>query len=301
VCWEDGGALRAVVGLSRGWERLHRRLPFAVPVEVNAGSGAGAGDHCGFLVAPELRDDVRAWLSRHRGLRPLLVRSACDGAALPSSARAVASIPCPRLDLEPGRDPVITSSNFRRQVVRCTRRLVAGGVEFEWVASGSVDATIVDALFDLHAQRRAAGGHETSLTEQHRALLMRLCASGRPGCGPAATVAYQGRDAIAIMFGFEWNGCFSAYQSGWDPAYAADSLGSVLAHESIRGAAAAGLRAFDFLRGSEPYKYRFGARDEVDATYLVPRGAVGRLLDVRYRSSDRRVRDLDRGAVSTRS
>jgi hypothetical protein len=39
---------------------------------------------------------------------------------------------------------------------------------------------------------------------------------------------------------------------------------------------------FDFLRGQEPYKYRFGATDRVDRSYLVPRGATGALLRLKY-------------------
>ena len=69
-------------------------------------------------------------------------------------------------------------------------------------------------------------------------------------------------------------------------------------YETMRRAAAAGARRFDFLRGSEAYKYRFGAQDDLDATYLVPRGSLGRVLDVRYRSRER-VRGAERGKVST--
>jgi CelD/BcsL family acetyltransferase involved in cellulose biosynthesis len=139
------------------------------------------------------------------------------------------------------------------------------------------------------------------LTEQHRALLLRLCASARPGSGPAAAVAIRDGDTVGVLFGFEWKGCFSAYQSGWDPSLAKESLGTVLVWEAMQRAAAAGARTFDFLRGSEPYKYRFGAHDDLDATYLVRSGSLGRLLDIRYRSSDRRAREAERGEVSTRS
>jgi hypothetical protein len=40
----------------------------------------------------------------------------------------------------------------------------------------------------------------------------------------------------------------------------------------------------DFLRGGEPYKYRFGARDHWDHTWLVPRGPAGALLALRHRA-----------------
>jgi CelD/BcsL family acetyltransferase involved in cellulose biosynthesis len=62
----------------------------------------------------------------------------------------------------------------------------------------------------------------------------------------------------------------------------------VLVSETIRLAGSAGAKVFDFLRGAEAYKYRFGATDRVDQTWLVPRGAGGRLLDLRYRVKARR-------------
>jgi len=52
------------------------------------------------------------------------------------------------------------------------------------------------------------------------------------------------------------------YNSGLDPAaFAALSPGVVLTAAAIERAIAAGRAEFDFLRGNEEYKYRFGAAD----------------------------------------
>ena len=64
-------------------------------------------------------------------------------------------------------------------------------------------------------------------------------------------------------------------------------MGSMLVLHALERAADEGTRAFDFLRGSEPYKYRFGARDRSDRTWLVPRGPAGALLVARHRVPDR--------------
>jgi CelD/BcsL family acetyltransferase involved in cellulose biosynthesis len=64
-------------------------------------------------------------------------------------------------------------------------------------------------------------------------------------------------------------------------------MGSVLTYQAIRLAAEAGARTLDLLRGTEPYKYRFGAVDHHDGTWLVPRGPAGLLLAARYRLRDR--------------
>jgi hypothetical protein len=51
------------------------------------------------------------------------------------------------------------------------------------------------------------------------------------------------------------------YNSGYDPGYAHVSAGMVLVGMMIEDAARLGLTVFDFLRGNEAYKYRFGATD----------------------------------------
>jgi len=77
VTWRaPTGRLEALVVLSRAREPLHGRLPMRLPVYVNAGSGAGAADHCGWLVAPAWRDAVAAWLAEAIAGHVLLLRNA---------------------------------------------------------------------------------------------------------------------------------------------------------------------------------------------------------------------------------
>jgi hypothetical protein len=64
------------VVLSRVRERLHRRLPVSVPIYANAGSGAGAADHCGWLLQADRADEVGTWVSKAIGGSALLVRGA---------------------------------------------------------------------------------------------------------------------------------------------------------------------------------------------------------------------------------
>lgn len=54
---------------------------------------------------------------------------------------------------------------------------------------------------------------------------------------------------------------YAAYNSGYHPDYGALSAGIVLFANRIRSAIDRGFGAFDFLRGNEAYKYRFGASD----------------------------------------
>jgi CelD/BcsL family acetyltransferase involved in cellulose biosynthesis len=268
----ESGELEALVALSRSRERLHRRLPIAVPVYANSGSGAGDADHCAWLAAPRLQPAVAEWLTKEIGGSPLLVRSAAGdwpAESLPAGAREIATIACPRLALPPAADTGEPSKDFARQLRRFTRRLERKGVGFEWVAPPGVDERLLDALFELKPD---------AFGDQRRALHRLLSRRAGPGRGPAAVVARRDERIVGLLYGFWWRDTFSAYQHGWDREFARDALGNVLVLHALELAATHGARTFDFLRGTEPYKYRFGARDDWDRTWLVPRGPGGALL-----------------------
>lgn len=72
---------------------------------------------------------------------------------------------------------------------------------------------------------------------------------------------YADGEPIAALCCFAYGTTYAAYNSGYHPAYADLSAGIVLFADRIRQAIARGFTAFDFMRGNEPYKYRFGATD----------------------------------------
>ncbi len=285
VTWRGPtGRLEALIVLSRAREPLHGRLPMRLPVYVNAGSGAGAADHCGWLVASAWREAVAGWLSDAIAGHVLLLRNAdacCERPPLPAGARVIAQTVCPRLPIAPSGDDG-RSRSFDRQLGRFTRRMEREGVRFEWVEAGSVDERMLASLFDLHARTRARHGGSTSFGPQQLPLHRRLAARAAPRRGPSAIVARCGDAVVGMLYGFRWKDTFAAYQWGWEAPWDRHSMGSVLVHQGIRLAAENGARTFDFLRGAEPYKYRFGAVDRWDRTWMVPRGPAGALLAARY-------------------
>jgi CelD/BcsL family acetyltransferase involved in cellulose biosynthesis len=286
------GRLEAIVALSRDRERLHRRLPVAVPVYGNSGSGVGDADHCSWLVPADRGDAVAGWLTEAIAGSALLVRSAAPdwpAGILPAGARAVEATACPRVTLPLAAGVDGPSSDFVRQLRRFTRRLGREGVSFEWVPPPQVDDRLLLALFELHAQgrsRRARGSFGVEQLAFHR----QLATHAEPGRGPAAVVARRGEQIAGVLYGFWWRDTFAAYQSGWDRSHARHGLGNLLVLHALEFAADQGVRTFDFLRGTEPYKYRFGASDQWDRTWLVPRGPAGRLLLARQLARERRRR-----------
>jgi CelD/BcsL family acetyltransferase involved in cellulose biosynthesis len=67
--------------------------------------------------------------------------------------------------------------------------------------------------------------------------------------------------AIAGLCCFPYGDTYAAYNAGYHPDYAHLSAGIILFADRIHNAIDRRFTAFDFLRGNEPYKYRFGASD----------------------------------------
>ena len=78
----------------------------------------------------------------------------------------------------------------------------------------------------------------------------------------------------ASILNFVYQNDVLVYNSGYDPErYGQYSPGIVLFAFSIQDAIAARRRRYDFLRGNEEYKYRFGARNtHVYELHIHPRG-----------------------------
>ena len=72
----------------------------------------------------------------------------------------------------------------------------------------------------------------------------------------------EGRRLAAYAY-FSMGETIYLYNSGYEPgAYALLSPGWVLLAQLIERAIESGHRRFDFMRGDETYKYRFGGEDE---------------------------------------
>lgn len=71
-------------------------------------------------------------------------------------------------------------------------------------------------------------------------------------------------EAVSALFNFCYNGRVWVYNSGLDMTrFGHLSLGVVLTAQAIKFATENQCQTFDFLRGNEGYKYRFGAQDTV--------------------------------------
>jgi CelD/BcsL family acetyltransferase involved in cellulose biosynthesis len=113
----------------------------------------------------------------------------------------------------------------------------------------------IDVLFDLHRQRweNESDGITPELEPFHREAARRLAALG----WAVIFVLHAEGAPRAALYGFRHGDRFAFYQSGHEPAWRPRSVGTVLLGHTIRWAFDQGLAEYDFLRGDEPYKFKW--------------------------------------------
>ena len=164
---------------------------------------------------------------------------------------------CPVVQLEHLKLPVKLEKNLRLQ----RRKLQQRGSEF-CVASTGETKEYLDALFELHSERWQGRGVLES--EDLKAFHCRAApALANRGWLRFHGIRLEGR-LRAVLYAFAKDGHVYYYLSGFDPLLSDCSPGSLLIYEAMQYAIEHGDRDFDFLRGTEPYKYRWGAENRIN-------------------------------------
>lgn len=169
---------------------------------------------------------------------------------------------CPVVQLPRSFDDYLESldSKQRREIRRKLRRAQGAEAVMTLVGPGDDLETAVNEFLDLLAKstlekrdwlndKRRAVFHETAKAalEDGSLLLMFMEIGGKKA---------------SALFNFDYRNHVLVYNSGLDPtAFGPLSLGEVLTAKAIEWAIENGRETFDFLRGDEAYKYRFGAED----------------------------------------
>jgi CelD/BcsL family acetyltransferase involved in cellulose biosynthesis/glycosyltransferase involved in cell wall biosynthesis len=216
-----------------------------------------------YLASHADRWDVCDWQQLRAG-SPMLLAPLPEG----WQEQVVGCEPCPVLALPDSVErlgdalPPNVAQNLRYYRRRAGRR---GKVEVQRASQDSLEA-FYDAFLSLHRKRwlsrgcpgvlddaRVQAAHRDSLPGLLRDRTLRLLA-----------LRLDGR-IIAALFGLadrERGGRFYYYLGGFDPAFADLSPGTLLIGSAIEQAIGDGAASFDFLRGGEPYKYLWGAKDD---------------------------------------
>lgn len=151
-------------------------------------------------------------------------------------------------------------SKQRREINRKLRR--AGAADAQLIVVGpddDIDTAVADFLDLL---QKSTFEKREWLTDGRRAVFYDAAhAAHKAGTLQLLFIEVRGKKA-AGLFNFDYKDRIWVYNSGLDPAlFGALSLGVVLTAMSIEYAIENGRSTFDFLRGNETYKYRFGAED----------------------------------------
>lgn len=174
---------------------------------------------------------------------------------------------CPVLQLFPGpadagSHPAIPTLQ-RRKLRMARNRLERGPVSKIIATHGLSPDQWADTLIALHTDRWQERGTPGVLANPrvqsfHRAALPSLIAHGI-----ARLLALRiGSDIAGVYYGFSHRGRAYAYLGGFDPRFAYYSPGTVLLGHAIEDALREGARELHFLRGREPYKFAWGAREQ---------------------------------------
>lgn len=273
--------------------------PFGLPLSVRRMSflaeGVAGADYLDVLAPAGREHEVGARLLHHLAeLRDFDVLDldgmAADSPSLPLLVQRF--VPTWSFRLEPRYVcPTVTLGGDFHRLSRASRRgenyrrrlrqlRESSGVERRVIAEPARAGAALERFLALHDARWAAAGGSDAMSRPavrafHRDVVVRLAQAGRLRF---EELWIQG-DCRASIYGIVAGDRYHFYQSGYDPAWASRSVGLVALGLSIEAAIEAGARLYDFLRGTEAYKFDWanGSRHTV-AVRIAVRGLPAALV-----------------------
>lgn len=260
-----GDAQPYALAVRRG-ARLAALLPLQRSGDVLTFIGAGVSDYHDLVCATGLEAAVVSALAEHLStarpawrvleLDALRGSSPLTSCAWPNGVHGMltAAEAAPALLLPAGAAP----GNLGYDRGRLAR---AGDIAWRSATPGNVQE-LLDALIALHGARWTSRGQTGALADGAVQRFHRDAAAGLARSGLLRMYALAcGTRTVAVLYGFAHHRRCHFYLSGFDPEFARFSPGALVIEHAIAEATAEGDAEFDFLRGREPYKYRWGARD----------------------------------------
>ena len=262
----EGGRLVAVVPLMRDGTTLSFAGDTQICDYMDVAALDGRTDVMDAVlrsVSEESWQEMVLWGMREDSPTLAALRSSCDGLGLVASIQE--EDVCPQVSLPSasgGWDQYLEGlpKKDRHELRRKLRRLPqAGEVALEVLEAPPEIEAALDDFVRLYSASRA--DKAAFLSGQMERFFRRIpVALAAEGLVELAFLTLGGRRAAAVL-------CFRSedevllYNSGYDPAFSAFSVGLLSKALTLRRAIEQGKRTFDFLRGPEPYKYDLGARD----------------------------------------
>jgi CelD/BcsL family acetyltransferase involved in cellulose biosynthesis len=228
---------------------------------------------CSQVLISELQAQSNLWdqceFQQLRPSSPLLraLKEIC-----PASLALEDQEPCPALDLH---SPDTSHKMHKRANYYRQRLEKEGAFSIEEATPRSFDETF-DALERLHQDRWRERGFCGVLGENRDRQFHR--ATARAFLSASMLRLYAARfngNLIAVLYAFSHRKRTYFYLTGFDPEYRRFSIGTIILGHAIDKARIEGSDVFDFIRGQEPYKYRWGARDQGTCRARLAKGNQG--------------------------
>jgi CelD/BcsL family acetyltransferase involved in cellulose biosynthesis len=235
--------------------------------------GAGLSDYLDVLADPDWKTELVRTVLAQLDLHPERWDTAEFQQLPPGSPllgtdgrhtdETIAGEPCPVLALEPGKpDAAIGSARLWDNIDADVRRIRrTAPVSLREADAANWTAVFAD-LRQLHRARWMARGSSGVMNDDAVWSFHQEAAAGLWGRGMVRLYIMRINGAPAgVYYGFLHRSRAYYYLSGFDPSYRQFGIGNQLVAHAIAEARRAGAGAFDFLRGQESYKYRWGAHD----------------------------------------
>lgn len=169
---------------------------------------------------------------------------------------------CPVIELPDSFDDYLMSldKKQRHEIRRKMRRATAASADLHVVSQDEdLDAAVDEFLRLLQLSTKEK---DDWLNEGRRAVFHDVAHAAQEDGYLQLLFLRRDQDNAAGLYNFDYKGRIYVYNSGFDIVeFRHLSPGVVLTAASIELAIESGRSTFDFLRGNEDYKYRFGAQD----------------------------------------
>jgi CelD/BcsL family acetyltransferase involved in cellulose biosynthesis len=174
------------------------------------------------------------------------------------------------MDLPSTWDEYLESLNAkqRHEVKRKLRRLEEeGNLAFRFIEDTASVPAAMDTFFKMFVDSRQ--DKAAFLTEQREAFFRLLTANMAAAGLLKLGVLELDLKPVAQIICFDYNNCIYLYNSGYNPDYVSLSAGLLSKAMAIKYSIEKGKRKFDFLKGSEVYKYHLGGKEVPLYTCLI--------------------------------
>lgn len=174
----------------------------------------------------------------------------------------------------------------RKELRRTVRRLTEKGLRVDFVdySDESSVAKGMNNLFLLNQKRWMARGQQGAFGKKHmRDFHLEIARNfSRKGWLGLYCLEVSGK-AVAALYGFKYNSKYYAYLTGMDPDYSRFGVGNILFVNAMAKCIEEKFDEFDFIWGSDPYKWRLNAMARWNCKALIhKRGTFSYVKNILY-------------------